>query len=247
MRKMLETLGRYVLLMRKVFMRPDKPRIFFKQVFVEMEKLGMNSIAIVAIISVFIGAVITLQMAYNLENPMIPKTYVGLATRDILLLEFSSTIIALILAGKVGSNITSEIGSMRITEQIDAMEMMGVNSANYLILPKVVSSVIFNPFLVVLSALVGMIGGAMIAVITGVVNLGDYIEGLRMYFQSYYLFYSMVKMAFFSFVITTVPAFYGYYAKGGSLDVGRASTNGIVSSSVLVLVLNLLLTQVLLS
>ncbi len=180
-------------------------------------------------------------------NPMIPKTYVGLATRDILLLEFSSTIIALILAGKVGSNITSEIGSMRITEQIDAMEMMGVNSANYLILPKVVASVIFNPFLVILSAVVGMTGGALIVVITGVVNLADYVEGLRMYFEPYYLFYSMIKMAFFSFVITTVPAFYGYYAKGGSLDVGRASTNGIVSSSVLVLVLNLLLTQILLS
>lgn len=244
---MIETLGRYVLLMRKVFTRPDKSRVFFKQIVVEMEKLGLNSIVIVAIISVFIGAVITLQMAYNLENPMIPKTYVGLATRDILLLEFSSTIIALILAGKVGSNITSEIGSMRITEQIDAMEMMGVNSANYLILPKVVASVIFNPFLVILSAVVGMIGGAMIAVITGVVTIGEYVDGIRMYFQPYYLFYSMIKMAFFSFVITTVPAFYGYYAKGGSLDVGRASTNGIVSSSVLVLVLNLLLTQVLLS
>ena len=244
---MLETLGRYVLLMRKVFTRPDKPRVFFKQTIVEMEKLGLNSIVIVAIISVFIGAVITLQMAYNLENPMIPKTYVGLATRDIMLLEFSSTIIALILAGKVGSNITSEIGSMRITEQIDAMEMMGVNSANYLILPKVVASVIFNPFLVILSAVVGMIGGAMIAVITGVVTIGEYVDGIRMFFVPYYLFYSMIKMAFFSFVITTVPAFYGYYAKGGSLDVGRASTNGIVSSSVLVLVLNLLLTQVLLT
>ena len=244
---MLETLGLYVLLMRRVFTRPDKPRVFFKQTITEMEKLGLNSVTIVTIISVFIGAVITLQMAYNLQNPMIPKSYVGLATRDILLLEFSSTIIALILAGKVGSNITSEIGSMRITEQIDAMEMMGVNSANYLILPKVVASVIFNPFLVVLSAVVGIIGGAIIAVITGVVTLGEYVDGIRVFFIPYYLFYSMIKMAFFSFVITTVPAFYGYYAKGGSLDVGRASTNGIVSSSILVLVLNLLLTQVLLT
>ncbi len=244
---MLTTLGRYVLLMRKVFTRPDKPRIFFKQVVTEIEKLGLNSIVIVAIISVFIGAVITLQMAYNLVNPMIPKTYVGLATRDTLLLEFSSTIIALILVGKVGSNITSEIGSMRITEQIDAMEMMGVNSANYLILPKVVASVIFNPFLVILSAAIGLLGGAIIAGITGVVTIGEYVDGLRMAFTPYYIFYSMIKMAFFSLVITTVPAFYGYYAKGGSLDVGRASTNGIVSGSVLILVLNLLLTQVLLS
>lgn len=247
MRKIFELVGQYAILMRRVFTRPDKSRIFFKQVFTEMEKLGLNSIIIVSIISVFIGAVITLQMSYNLENPMIPKTYVGLATRDTLLLEFSSTIIALILAGKVGSNITSEIGSMRITEQIDAMEMMGVNSANYLILPKVTASAIFNPFLVILSAFVGLIGGALIAVVTGVVTLGEYVDGIRMSFKAFYIFYSMIKMVFFSIIITTVPAFYGYYARGGSLDVGRASTNGIVSSSILILVFNLLLTQIILT
>ena len=240
-------MGRYVLLMKRVFTRPDKWKIFFKQVVVEMDKLGINSISIVAIISLFIGAVITIQTAYNLENPLIPKYYVGLGARDTMLLEFSSTIVAIILAGKVGSNITSEIGSMRITEQIDAMEMMGVNSANYLILPKVVASVLFNPFLTIMSSILGIVGGAVIVIFTGVITLSDYVTGIQYAFIPFYLTYAVIKMAVFSVIITTVPAFYGYYAHGGSLDVGRASTNGIVSSSILILVFNLMLTQLLLT
>ncbi len=246
MRQALRTIGSYFILMQKVFTRPDKKRIFFKQIATEIEKLGINSISIVAIISVFIGAVVTLQTAYNIENPLLPKMYIGLASRDTMLLEFSSTIVALILAGKVGSNITSEIGSMRITEQIDAMEMMGVNSANYLILPKVIAAVLFNPFLTAMSAAVGILGGAIIVLVTGVITIGEYVNGIQTAFVPYYLTYSMIKMACFSFIITTVPAFYGYYARGGSLDVGRASTNGIVSSSVLILIFNLMLTQLLL-
>lgn len=246
MLNILQTIGEYSLLMKKVFTKPDKNRIFFSQIITEIDKLGVNSISIVFIISLFIGAVVTLQTAYNIENPILPKLYIGLAARDTMILEFSSTIVALILAGKVGSNITSEIGSMRITEQIDAMEMMGVNSANYLILPKIVAAVLFNPLLTAMSAAVGILGGAIIVAVTNVITIGEYTLGIQTSFNAYYIVYSMIKMLFFSFIITSVPAFYGYNARGGSLDVGRASTNGIVASSVLILIFNLLLTQVLL-
>lgn len=240
--------GRYFLLMKKVFVLPDKPRIFFKQVWVEMEKLGLSSISIVSLMSFFIGAVITIQLALNFTSPLIPKYYIGLASRDISLLEFSSTVIALILAGKVGSNITSEIGSMRITEQIDAMEIMGVNSANYLILPKVVSSVIFNPFLTILSMFVAIFGGAFTAALNPqIITLGEYIHGMQLYFSPFYVTYGIIKMAVYSFIITTIPAFYGYYAKGGSLDVGKAGTNSIVVSCILILLCDLILTQLLLT
>jgi len=193
MKNALELFGRYYLLMRIVLVKPDRWRIFWKQFIVDTEKLILSSIPIVAVISVFIGAVIVIQTAYNIENPFIPKMYVGYMARESLVLEFCSTMIALILAGKVGSNISSELGSMRISEQIDAMEMMGINSANYLILPKIVSSVVFNPLLMLMSFMVGLLGGAGIIIFTGVINMGQYTEGLQYAFRSYYIFYSMIK------------------------------------------------------
>jgi phospholipid/cholesterol/gamma-HCH transport system permease protein len=235
------------MLMTKVFVKPDKPRIFFKQVWTEMEKLGMTSIAIVAIISVFMGAVITLQTALNFSNPLLPKYYIGLVARDSILLEFSSTMVALILAGKVGSNIASEIGSMRITEQIDAMEIMGVNSANYLILPKVTASLLFNPMLTILSMFIGIFGGGFIIAVTQIIRPADFLQGIQIYFVPFYVTYGIVKMAVFSLIVTTIPAFYGYYARGGSLDVGRSSTNSIVASSIFILLFNLILTQLMLT
>jgi phospholipid/cholesterol/gamma-HCH transport system permease protein len=239
--------GRYFLLMRKVFVLPDKPRIFFKQIWVEMEKLGLSSISIVTVISFFMGTVITIQTALNFVNPLLPKFYIGLVARDSILLEFSSTVIALILAGKIGSNIASEIGSMRITEQIDAMEMMGVNSANYLILPKVIAAVIFNPLLTVLSMFIGILGGAFIVSVTQIIMFADFIQGIQIFFIPFYVTYGVVKMMVFSVIITTIPAFYGYYAKGGSLDVGRSGTLSIVTSCVFILLFNLILTQLMLT
>ncbi|MDR1339792.1 MAG: ABC transporter permease [Prevotellaceae bacterium] len=233
--------------MRKVFVLPDKPRIFFKQIWVEMEKLGLSSISIVTVISFFMGTVITIQTALNFVNPLLPKFYIGLVARDSILLEFSSTVIALILAGKIGSNIASEIGSMRITEQIDAMEMMGVNSANYLILPKVVAAVIFNPLLTVLSMFIGILGGAFIVSVTQIIMFADFIQGIQIYFIPFYVTYGVVKMMVFSVIITTIPAFYGYYARGGSLDVGRSGTLSIVTSCVFILLFNLILTQLMLT
>ncbi len=247
MRNSLELIGRYFLLMKVVFSKPDKWKIFWKQFFIDAEKLVLDSIPIIAVISLFIGAVIVIQTAYNIESPFIPKMYVGYMARESLVLEFCSTMVALILAGKVGSNVSSEIGSMRISEQIDAMEMMGINSANYLILPKIAASTVFNPLLMLMSFMLGLVGGAAIIIFTGVINLSQYQEGIQYAFRSYYIYYSMTKMAAFSFVITSVSSFYGYYASGGSLGVGKASTKAIVVSSVMILVVNLVITQLMLN
>ena len=246
MKNFFELIGRYFMLMSKAFSRPEKFSIYRKRILVEMASLGLNSIGIVAIISVFMGAVITIQMALNLQSPFIPKYLIGYATRESMLLEFSSTVVALILAGKVGSNIASEIGTMRITEQIDALEIMGVNSASYLILPKIVATVLFFPFLTILSILIGIAGGWMIAVFTGIMIPDDYVTGLLYDFKLYSIVYSLIKTAVFAYIITSISAFYGYYAKGNSLEVGAASTRAVVASSVVIMIFNLILTQVLL-
>ena len=242
----LKETGEYLMLMKKVFSRPEKLSIYRKRTLFEMEAIGLNSIGIVAIISIFMGAVVVIQMANNLESPFIPKMMIGYATRESLVLEFSSTIVALILAGKVGSNIASEIGTMRITEQIDALEIMGVNSASYLILPKIVASVFFFPFLTILSILIGVIGGYLISVLTGIMIPDDYVQGLLYDFRIYSIIYTLIKMAFFAFIITSISAFFGYYAKGNSLEVGVASTKAVVASSIVIMIFNLILTQILL-
>ncbi len=243
----LTQLGRYVLLLKKVFSKPEKPSIYYKQTMHEMIYLGINSIGIVTIISFFMGAVITLQTAYNTENPIYPTYLIGLGCRDSILLEFSSTIVALILAGKVGSNIASEIGTMRVTEQIDALEMMGVNSASYLILPKIIATLFFNQFLNLISIVVGIVGGWLAGTLSGVITSEDFIYGIQYAFIPYYVTYSMIKTVIFAFIITSVSAFQGYYVEGGSLEVGRASTKAVVYSSVLILLFNVILTQLLLS
>ena len=245
--KLFALVGQYFILMGKVFSRPEKLPIYRRRIIYEMDALGLNSIGLTAIISVFIGAVITLQMSINLESPFIPKYIIGYATRETMILEFSSTVVALILAGKVGSNIASEIGTMRITEQIDALEIMGVNSASYLILPKIVATVLFFPFLTILSILIGIAGGWMIAVFTGIMIPDDYVTGLLYDFILYSIVYSLIKTCFFAFIITSVSAFYGYYAKGNSLEVGKASTRAVVASSIVIMIFNLILTQILLT
>lgn len=246
MKRTLQLIGEYYILMTRVFQKPDKWSIFWKQYINEAQKLIIDSIPIVSIISVFIGGVLVIQTANNMDNPFIPKMYIGYMTRECLALEFCSTMVALILAGKIGSNIASEIGSMRITEQIDAMDMMGVNSANYLILPKIVSAVTLSPFLMLLSFFLGLIGGAIIVYSTGLIMPSQYIEGLQFAFKVEYIYYSLTKMAVFGYIITSVSSFYGYYATGGSLGVGRSSTKAIVISSGLILVFNLALTQLML-
>ncbi len=245
--KIFEAIGRYFILMGKVFSRPEKWSIYWRRTLDEVEALGINSIPLTAIISVFIGAVITLQMSISLESPFIPQYMIGYATKETMILEFSSTVVAIILAGKVGSNIASEIGTMRITEQIDALEIMGINSAAYLILPKIIATMFFFPLLAASSMIIGMAGGYLIAVFTGIMIPDDYIEGLRYCYVPWEIAYSLIKMTVFAYIITSISAFCGYYAKGNSLEVGRASTQAVVASSITIMIFNLILTQILLT
>lgn len=245
--KFLTQFGRYFLLLKKAFSRPEKFSVYYKQTVHELVYLGFYSIGIISIISFFMGAVITLQTAYNTENPIYPSYLIGLGCRDSIILEFSSTISALILAGKVGSSIASEIGTMRVTEQIDALEMMGINSASYLILPKIVASMLFNPILTLISISVGILGGWAAGTLSGVITSANFIYGIQYAFIPYYITYSLIKTVVFAFIISSVSAFEGYYVEGGSLEVGRASTKAVVFSSVLILLFNVILTQLLLS
>lgn len=242
----LATFGRYCLFMRRVFAFPDRWRIFFRRFVQEVGKLGLDSIPLVIIISLFIGAVIAIQMQLNISSPLIPAYSVGLATRDIVLLEFSNSILCLILAGKVGSNIASEIGTMRVTEQIDALEIMGVNSANFLVLPKILGFVFFMPALVIICMGTSLFGGYLVAVFTDLITVTKYVYGLQALFQEWYVWYGLIKSVVFAYIIASVASFYGYYVKGGALDVGKASTNGVVASSILILLFDVILTKLLL-
>ena len=243
--KSLATFGRYLILMGRTFSRPERMRMFFKQYIKEMSQLGVDSIGIVLLISFFIGAVICIQIKLNIQSPWMPKFVTGYTTREIMLLEFSSSIMCLILAGKVGSNIASEIGTMRVTQQIDALEIMGVNSANYLILPKVLGMMTMMPFLVCFSIFSGFVGAYATSVIGQVITIDDLTLGLQHYFNEWYVWMGFIKSIFFAFVITSVSAFYGYTVEGGSVEVGKASTDSVVSSSVLILFSDVLLTQLL--
>lgn len=243
--KPISTLGKYLMLMGRVFSRPERFRMYFKQYVSEMAQLGINSIGIVLLISFFIGAVICIQIKLNIESPWMPRFVVGYTTREILLLEFSSSIMCLILAGKVGSNIASEIGTMRVTQQIDALEIMGINSASYLILPKIAGLMTMIPFLVIFSIAAGIIGAFCTAWIGGIMNATDLEYGLQYTFVEWYIWCSFIKSLFFAFIIASVSAYFGYTVEGGSIAVGKASTDSVVSSSVLILFSDLILTQIL--
>lgn len=240
-------IGRYTSFVFRVLGKPEKFSIYTKNFVIEAWKLGVGSLGIVFIISFFMGAVVTLQTAYNFENPIIPLYLIGLTARDSMLLEFSSTIVALILAGKVGSNIASEIGTMRISEQIDALDIMGINPAAFLVRPKILGMMFFIPFLTVISMFVGIFGGFIASISTGALTAHDYIYGIHYAFIPWYIYYSMIKSLVFAFIYTSVPAYFGYHVSGGALEVGRASTVAVVTSSILILIFNLILTQLLLA
>ncbi len=238
--------GRYFALLLKVFSRPERHRVYALQTFNEIDNLGVKSVGIVAIISVFMGGIMTLQVAYNMTNPLLPNTLIGLGNRDSLILEFSSTIMGLIMAGKIGSNITSEIGSMKVTEQIDSLEIMGVNSASYLILPKIIAVVMIFPLLYILSVFFGIVGGLIVGPAVGAVTVTDYLNGIQYAFTPYYVTFSLIKCLVFGFLIASVSAFFGYTVEGGAFDVGTASTRAVVNTNILILVWDLILTQLLL-
>lgn len=238
-------IGQYFLLLIRVFKKPEKNSIYWHQLVLEIEKLGIHSIGIVAIISIFMGGIITLQLTYNMISPLMPDYIIGLGNRDTLILEFSSTVLSLMLAGKVGSNIASELGSMRVTEQIDSMEIMGVNSASYLILPKIGAVVFISPLLFIISVTCGIIGGLITGPLSGAVTVATYFDGITHMFVPFYVYFSIIKTLVFGFLIATVPAYLGYYVQGGALEVGRASTKSVVNTSILILFFDLILTQLL--
>ncbi len=238
--------GRYFVLLNKVFSRPERHSLFVRQIFNEIENLGVKTVGIVVVISVFMGGIMTLQVAYNMTNPLLPTYLIGLGNRDSLILEFSSTIMGLIMAGKIGSNITSEIGSMKVTEQIDSLEIMGINSASYLILPKIIAVVLMFPLLYILSVFFGLVGGMIVGPAVGAVSLADYLNGIQHSFTPYYVTFSLIKCLVFGFLIASISAFFGYTVEGGAFDVGKASTRAVVNTNILILVWDLILTQLLL-
>ncbi len=243
--KYLTNFGRYLILMGRAFSMPERMRMFMKQYKKEMSQLGVDSIGIVLLISFFIGAVICIQMKLNIQSPWMPRWVSGYTTREIMLLEFSSSIMCLILAGKVGSNIASELGTMRVTQQIDALEIMGVNSASYLILPKIFGMVTMMPLLVIFSSALGIVGAYATAYIGHVLPPDDLTLGLQHDFNQWFVWMSIIKSLFFAFIISSVSSYCGYTVEGGSVEVGKASTTAVVSSSVLVLCSDVFLTQLL--
>jgi len=244
-----EGMGAYVLLMTKVFRRPDRLRLFMRALVQEIRLLGLDSISIVVILSVFMGAVVTIQTAFQLsDDPLIPTYYIALATRESITLEFSPTVVSLILAGKVGSNIASSLGTMRVSEQIDALEIMGVNSASYLILPKVIALVLFNPILIIISLFLGLWGGAMAGDLLGMVPFDESIMGYRLEFIVFEnVLYALIKSIAFAFIIGSVSAYSGYTVKGGAVEVGVASTNAVVRSCLAIILANYILTDLILT
>lgn len=242
----ISTFGKYCLFLGQIFRRPSRWNVFFKRTVFEITKLGVDSIPLVIIISLFIGSVIAIQMQLNISSPLIPAYSVGLATRDIVLLEFSNSILCLILAGKVGSNIASEIGTMRVTEQIDALDIMGVNSANFLVLPKVIGFIFFMPVLVAFCIGTSLLGGFLVAIFTDLFPVSRYIYGIQALFNEWYVWYGFIKSLFFAFIIATISSFCGYYVKGGALEVGKASTDAVVTSSIMILLMDVILTKLLL-
>jgi phospholipid/cholesterol/gamma-HCH transport system permease protein len=239
-------IGRYWILLGNVVSKPERRSVYRRLIIQEIDKIGLQSLGIVALLSLFMGAVVTLQTAANIDSGWIPKWTIGFTTRQTMILEFSSTIVCLILSGKVGGNISSEIGTMRITEQIDAMEIMGINSASYLILPKIIAAMFIFPFLVIISMFLGIGAGAAVGTSTGVISMTDFVYGLQYYFEGFQVSYTLIKTVVFAFVITSVSSYHGFYTHGGPREVGESSTRAVVYSMVLILISNYILTQVLL-
>ena len=230
----------------RVFGVPEKWREFFKRYMSEIYKLGIDSIPLIVIVSLFIGALCTILIKLNINNPLLPRYAVGLSTREIILLEFSSSILCLILSGKIGSNIASEIGTMRVTEQIDALDIMGINSANFLVMPKILGLITILPFLVVICMATSLFGGYLICVLTSIVDVDTYIYGIQTMFIEWYVWFALIKSLFFAFVISSISAYYGYTVQGGSVEVGKASTDAVVMSNIMILLVDVILTKVML-
>lgn len=242
----LSQIGRYFLMWREIFKKPTKWSVMRRLIFKEVDDLIIGSLGIVAFIAFFVGGVVAIQTALNLNNPLIPKTLIGYATRQAIILEFAPTFISVIMAGKMGSFITSSIGTMRVTEQIDALEVMGVNSLNYLVFPKLIALLLY-PFVIGIAMFLGIVGGFVASVYGGFGNSVNFIEGIQQDFIEFHIAYAFIKTFIFSLLLATIPSFHGYYMKGGALEVGKASTVAFVWTSVMIILVNYILTQLLLT
>lgn len=241
----MKSLGKFIIFIGQLFVRRESFRTYIKLVFDECIKVGYNSVFIVAIVSAFIGAVTTVQTAYNLISPLIADPIIALVVRDMTLLELAPTITAIVYAGKVGSNLAGELGTMRITEQIDALEVMGINATSYLVLPKIIGSVIMFPLLVILAAFISIYGGYVTALITGVISGNDYILGIQMDFIPFQVTFALIKAVTYGFLVAAISSYKGFYTVGGALEVGKSSTNAVTSSCIAILVADFLLAYLL--
>ncbi|MXN90881.1 ABC transporter permease [Flavobacterium sp. Sd200] len=244
--KILHQIGRYFLMLKEVFNKPTKWVVMRPLIFKEIDDLIVGSMGIVAFISFFIGGVVAIQTALNLTNPLIPKSLIAFATRQSVILEFSPTFLSIIMAGRAGSYITSSIGTMRVTEQIDALEVMGVNSLNYLIFPKIIAFLLY-PFVISVSIFLGILGGWLAGVYGGFISNDEFIGGIQREFIPFHIIYAFIKTFIFGFILATIPSFHGFYMKGGALEVGKASTTSFVWSCVVIILIDYILTQILLS
>lgn len=241
----LASIGNYSIMVKEVFKKPTKWSIMKNLILKEIDELIYGSLGIIIFISFFIGGVVAIQTALNMTNPLIPKNLIGFATRQSVILEFAPTFTSIIMAGKVGSYITSSIGTMRVTEQIDALEVMGVNSLNYLVFPKIIA-MLFYPFAIAIAMYLGILGGLVANVLGEHSTTSEFIEGIQIDFIPFHITYSFIKTLVFAFIIATIPSFHGYYMRGGALDVGKASTTAFVWTSVVIIITNFVLTQLLL-
>lgn len=244
--KFISEFGLYLLTLKGMFSKPENGKMYWKEFMHQCSEIGIGSLGIVAIISVFMGAVSTLQTAYQLVSPFIPLSTIAQIVRDTVILEFSPTLVCIVLAGVVGSKIASELGNMRVSEQIDALEIMGINTKSYLIMPKLLAAIVMIPMLVVISAVLGIWGGRLAGTLTGILSAEAFDKGLHQFFKPYNVFFAMAKSYTFAFIIASIPAYYGYNVQGGALEIGRASTKSVVVSCVLVLFADYLLSAILL-
>jgi phospholipid/cholesterol/gamma-HCH transport system permease protein len=239
-------IGRYLLMIKGMFSKPENGKMYWKEFIHQCSEIGIGSLGIVAIISIFMGAVSTVQTAYQLVSPFIPLSVIAQVVRDTVILEFAPTLVCIVLAGVVGSKIASELGNMRVSEQIDALEIMGINTKTYLVLPKILAALLVIPMLVIIAGVLGIWGGRMAGVMSGIISASTFDQGLLKEFMPFNITFALIKAYTFAFIISSIPAYYGYYVKGGSLEIGRASTKAVVISCILVLFADYLLAALLL-
>lgn len=239
-------LGKFLMMLRGMFSRPENFKMYWREFMHQCAEIGIGALGIVVIISLFMGAVSTVQTAYQLTSPLVPSYTIAQVVRDTVILEFAPTLVSIVLAGVIGSKIAGELGNMRVSEQIDALEIMGINTKAFLVGPKILAAIVVIPMLVVLGAFLGIWGGRLAGTATGILSAEEFDKGLLMYFDPYNAFFMMVKAYVFAFLISSIPSYFGYYVKGGALEIGRASTTSVVVSCISILFMDYLLSALLL-